>query len=382
MSGDPAKTCSADVNALGTRVEVGANYADYYAANDPCGGWTQSSTSNANHGTAVASILGGTYSGVAKGVTFVPVKVGSCNGNISDLGIAWGLDWIIGDRAGRATNAAPAPPALVNMSLWVSTGLCNGVPCMGAVENNIQNVIGAGIPVIVSANNRLKDACGSGAATSPARLGYGNYSTGYLSGQVAVTYDSKTVVGNGTMFVTELSVGDLFTVNGTEFTIESISSNTSLTVVEWPSASISWASPTLTSPWRRAPHRTITVGGSMYDSARGDIAWNCQAEQCDINGEDVGSNFGRCVDIYAPAWQVQVASGTGVCGYRTGTLRNGTSYASPVVAGVVARLLGTYPSWTPTTIWYHLLDSATYVTEDLDGGPHTNHKLVYASPYQ
>ncbi|MHB0969655.1 MAG: S8 family serine peptidase [Thermoanaerobaculia bacterium] len=63
--------------------------------------------------------------------------------------------------------------------------------------------------------------------------------------------------------------------------------------------------------------------------------------------------------------------------------RNGTSFAAPAVAGVVARLLQLYPSMTVPEIWAHLRDNATPVTADLDKSPYTeNHRLIYASQYE
>jgi hypothetical protein len=83
---------------------------DGYYPNNPCGG-SVAFESVASHGTSVASVLAGSTLGVARGATIVPVKVGSCDGQVSLLAVARGLSWIIHDVA---TNPGPA---VVNISL-------------------------------------------------------------------------------------------------------------------------------------------------------------------------------------------------------------------------------------------------------------------------
>ncbi|OMJ25544.1 Subtilisin-like protease 8 [Smittium culicis] len=53
------------------------------------------------------------------------------------------------------------------------------------------------------------------------------------------------------------------------------------------------------------------------------------------------SNFGKCVDIYAPGVNVQFASYLNNFGSRTST---GTSYSAPLVAGICANILSDYPN--------------------------------------
>lgn len=401
LTGNPASTCLADTSANGTRVEVGLNIdaSDNFPANNPCGGWTTSDKST--HGTAVASVLGGTYSGVAKRVTLVPVKVSRCDTDPSNIAVAWGLDQVLADMAGAYRpapyqNVPRTEPALVNMSLFISNTSCDGVPCQGAVENNIQNVIGADIPVIVSANNRHENACGDRETASPARLGHGNYTSGTMTGTVATTAGNLTLTGTGTHFRTELGLGDLITVAGMsgEHRIQSIASETLAYLSLASPVSVSGKAATIVSPWRRAPYRTITVGGSMRLPSSGnvDVAWDCVTRGCTVLPGNPGTNYGRCVDIYAPSWMVQVARASGVCDYRSAEWRSGTSYAAPAVAGAVARLLEMSPGDTPQQIWNKLETAATHVlsTDPLTGAPvdfddepwSFNNKLLYISPYE
>jgi hypothetical protein len=51
-----------------------------------------------------------------------------------------------------------------------------------------------------------------------------------LTGTVSATYASTTITGSGTLFTTELAVGDTIVINGTPSLITNIASNTSLTV--------------------------------------------------------------------------------------------------------------------------------------------------------
>jgi hypothetical protein len=60
-----------------------------------------------------------------------------------------------------------------------------------------------------------------------------------LTGTVAATAGSATLIGTNTSFLTELAVGDLIKLkDGQEFTVSAISSNTSLTVTAAATASV------------------------------------------------------------------------------------------------------------------------------------------------
>ncbi len=311
---------------------------DYSLPNFPCGAWqTPANVSvNVGHGTAVASVLGGNSTGVAKNVTIVPVKVFNCavpNAQSSKLAVARGLDWIIADMQGRSGRA------VVSMSVFFDTVLgqnfvrndaqmCEDsegshtyTNCVSALENEVNNVIGANIPVVVSANNRNDGEC----RTSPARMGYGNESA-------------------------------------------------------FPST-----------------HRTITVGGTMYlKDAAGNYSyqqWTCAAtpEGCDagwvdsITGYGSGSNFGACVSIWAPAWNIHVAGASSANSYRpSGGANSGTSFSAPFTAGVVARLLERDSSLTPDQIWQALVTRANqrWGMPDFDPSAVENHHLVYISPFE
>lgn len=73
------------------------------------------------------------------------------------------------------------------------------------------------------------------------------------------------------------------------------------------------------------------------------------------NYQSPTSNYGRCVDLYAP--------GTGIQSAWIGTstaqaFRSGTSMAAPFVAGAAALVLQARPSWTPAQVNAQLLNQS------------------------
>lgn len=87
------------------------------------------------------------------------------------------------------------------------------------------------------------------------------------------------------------------------------------------------------------------------------------------------SNYGSCVDIFAPGSQIN----SSWIGNNTATkILNGTSMATPHVVGVVAEMLQSTPTATPQTISTNLLNQASSnVVKNPSGSPN---RLLYKSP--
>ncbi|MBL8685104.1 MAG: S8 family serine peptidase [Myxococcales bacterium] len=86
------------------------------------------------------------------------------------------------------------------------------------------------------------------------------------------------------------------------------------------------------------------------------------------------SNFGPCVDIFAPGVDIAMAGSATDSSPQT---RSGTSFAAPHVAGVAALLLAANPDATPAQITAQILDNAT---RDVvrDAGQGSPNKMLYA----
>jgi subtilisin family serine protease len=294
---------------------------DYTPADYPCGGYQYTDVS---HGTAVASVLAGQFTGVAKDAKIIPVKVMNCAGQIPKLALARGLDWVKQDMAKR-----PTQRGVVSLSVYMDVpgeaahnceqGDENAplVNCISAVEHAVTQLVASNIPVVVSANNQSNGNC----TTSPARLGYGN----------------ETAMPN--------------------------------------------------------PHRVITAGGTqaLASTNYADQRWDCTTTPGGCTGYHPlsrGSNYGPCVSIYAPAYNIRVAGGTGPKSYRNpGAHSSGTSFSAPIVAGLIARLLSTpgYSTLNPYQLWVELrnrANSRAVQPADFDPSAVTNRRLVYMSAFE
>jgi subtilisin family serine protease len=104
------------------------------------------------HGTHVTGTAAGAQLGVAAGANVVPVRVLNCYGGGYGSDVLAGLDWI-------ASNHPAGTPGVVNMSL--------GGGASAALNAAVQEVIDAGLLVVVAAGNSNADACYESPASAP-----------------------------------------------------------------------------------------------------------------------------------------------------------------------------------------------------------------------
>lgn len=227
------------------------------------------------HGTSVAKILGGSISGVAKGVTLNSVRVGSLCGSCSTTGgghrdpnlistgsncgillsdaIA-GADWVAANRV---------KPAVANLSFG------GGLSQM--LDDAVRGMINAGVTVVVAAGNSGQSACN----VSPARV-----------------------------------------------------------------------------------PEVITVGASDSSDSRA------------IFDSTESSNFGSCVDLFAPGKDLDLWNSP---------VFSGTSGAAPLVAGAVARYLQGTPAATPSGAQSYIINNAT-VGRLTNLGTGSPNRLLFSPP--
>jgi subtilisin family serine protease len=88
------------------------------------------------------------------------------------------------------------------------------------------------------------------------------------------------------------------------------------------------------------------------------------------------SNFGKCLDLFAPGTTITSASNADDTGF---AIREGTSMAAPHVAGLAAMYRSTFPWKTPDQITGDVVDNSTAgVLGNLQGSPD---KLAFVAPF-
>lgn len=108
--------------------------------------------------------------------------------------------------------------------------------------------------------------------------------------------------------------------------------------------------------WPASISNAITVGATNANDARAFFT------------RGGSSNFGSCLDLFAPGFDIRSAAHTSDTESR---LEEGTSMAAPHVAGAAALYLGSNPTATPAQVANALINNATpgKVTDPGDGSP-------------
>mgnify|MGYP000123654034 CR=1 FL=1 len=110
------------------------------------------------HGTHVAGVIGAKTYGVAKNVSLVPVRMLSCAGTGSTLGLLSAIEWIIGDHVSGT-------PAVANLSLGASSSVLINEAVVSLIQDNIS--------VVAAAGNSNRDACSYSPASEPLAITVG-----------------------------------------------------------------------------------------------------------------------------------------------------------------------------------------------------------------
>ncbi len=326
------------------------------------------------HGTHVGGTVAGSTFGVAKEAYLRGVRVLDCNGSGSVSGVVAGINWVTKNRI---------MPAVANISL--SGGYSS------SIDTAVANMISAGVFTAVAAGNSNANACNySPASTSSAY-------TVAASTITATPTSSWTVEREGDIGPNVKAIQFLLRQRGYSLTADgNFGPATKSAVITFQQANgltadgivgpNTWSKLVLTvregssgDKVRAAQTllvkngRSVTVDGVFgpatksavinfqqahgltADGIVGSITWQYLVGSGNKSDAKASfSNYGSCVDGYAPGTAIKSAWING----GTNTL-NGTSMASPHVAGVAALYQSNFGTASPSTITGWLNNNAT-----------------------
>ena len=130
----------------------------------------------------------------------------------------------------------------------------------------------------------------------------------------------------------------------------------------------------------------ITAGATVVAAAGNDGAKACDESPASLpaaitvasvnqsDAESTFSNYGDCVDLYAPGESVYVASTKSIYSVGVGS---GTSFSAPLVAAAAAQVLHDHPAWTPAQVAADISSRASY---GVVTGARSANKLLNVGP--
>lgn len=389
------------------------NFGPVGKAYDPCNGWpvnthhtffngpqNDADTDDQNyyqevgmsgHGTSVASMVAGQTVGVAKNALIVPLKMIRCD-EAQARSIVIGHPYVVGDRtmnggaewictkAGTASRDFNGPG-----TAWIGPDYPAGT-CVADDNTNCNTTAGLTWnnigPARVDTDHSNEAARTTMAVDAMEWILNGNPNP--VAHQI-VSFSTAVVAGTQSY---EDAVQSLI---GAGMTVFASANNNNVDACGYAPADLSRGNPaSVGHPMRKV----ITVGGSSNQNGS-DSRW---CPDCTHTVEGSGSNYGVCVDIFAPAANITSARMNGPSAYRTiadadfgpgSDAPSGTSFAAPIAAGVGAQFLELYPNGGPDEVYNALINSSVVNALDpatLQGSPNrllrSTQVWIYSSPTQ
>jgi hypothetical protein len=357
------------------------DHSDDQLAHDPCAGWPDSTSPKyssvlqaVGHGTATASLINGMNLGVAREAIVVPLRVITCR----DGDIPWQPDHIYRKGATVKNNGSfrattdvvggTTPPSLDRSGTWVSI---SDEPSQVAVRqakamleafrwlNQPGNVVS---PAVISLSTyfsiALPDSAGIQAQLDPViaqihqqiKLLATNYPGVLVIASANNQHSNASETGPGAWSCDNGTVNSNVNSDGTAcdanvITVGGLMLHNDPTLHRGDGGFGQTELPSLDNS-RSLPPQPPPSQPAIAPVPK-DAPWLCGPGDSTNCGAESGSNYGRNVNLWAPARNIGVASLAGPYFYRdrTGvsTPTSGTSWSAPIVAGIAARFLSTRP---------------------------------------